>query len=416
MISSLAILAATSLSFQKSGELTIQPKGAVEARLGYMPVPIELSPKKPIQVKREPAYRATPKYGTITVGNGPKSVFVFAVDEPADADYKIYIDRNRDGDLTNDGDGAWNKKTEGSRAMYGVMDVTLRSSYGTKSRESSSSDYTLGLYRFVRGEPNPLLCYRESSRNGMVEIDGKNYKALLVENDADGVFNKKAADAEGASKTRPIWLRIDSIDEGKPVQVDARAPFMIGEKAYEATISVDGARISIKPTTKAVPELTPKRAPTKPLLKVGTPAPDFVSEKWEGGELKLSDYRGQVVILDFWATWCGPCMAAMPHIESIHKSVKDQGVTVLGLCVFDEKDAYSKWVPANKEKYTFQFAFDPGARDQAKSIAASKYNVSGIPTTYVIDKEGNVAAVIVGYDKDDKSLEESLKKLGVKVD
>lgn len=105
----------------------------------------------------------------------------------------------------------------------------------------------------------------------------------------------------------------------------------------------------------------------------------------------------------------------MPHIESVYKSVKDQGVTVLGICVWDDKDAYEKWMPANKEKYSFQFAFDTAARDNAKSIASAKYNVSGIPTTYIIDKNGNVADAIVGYEEKDRRVEEALKKLGVTV-
>jgi peroxiredoxin len=149
------------------------------------------------------------------------------------------------------------------------------------------------------------------------------------------------------------------------------------------------------------------------LLKVGTAAPEFRAEAWGGGTCQLSDFRGRVVVLDFWATWCGPCQRSMPHIEKVWQAVKNKNVVVLGVCVWDEKAAYEKWIPENKSKYTFSFAFDPAGRDSAKSIAGKLFQVSGIPTTYIIDKDGKVADAIVGYQDGDKRVEEALKKLGV---
>ncbi len=406
----LAVPAVFSSAFGQTSAMTLDPKGAVKARLGYFPVQLKLTDVKPSQIKNEPSYRDKPKYGIIHVGNGPKSEYVFALDEPKDADAKIYIDKNRNGDLTDDGDGAWNTKRTKGRLMYGVMDVTLRASYGNSKQETSSSDYTLGLYRFP--DLPSLITYRETSRAGRVRIDGKGHHAILVENDADGVYNKSTDAAKAASK--PIWLLVDTKDDGKFETVDARAPFKLDGKAYEAKVSADGFLVTISPTTKAVVDLTPKAAPTPPLLKAGTVAPKFVAEKWGGGDLKLADYQGKVVILDFWATWCGPCQKSMPHIEKVNKLVKGQDVIVLGVCVWDEKDAYKEWVPKNQDKYTFQFAFDPAGRG-ANSIAGKLFNVSGIPTTYIIDKNGNVADSIVGFDEGDTRLEEALKKLGIKL-
>lgn len=394
----------------QNGGLKLEPTGAVEARLGYFPVQIKVGPERPASVKKEPAYAATPKYGTIKVGNGPKSDYVIALDEPEGGTFKIYIDKNRNGDLTDDGDGAWSAKREGERPIYGTMSVTFRASYGNAKKETGSADCAIAFYRFVRTGENPLLCYRQSARTGEIAIEGVKHKVRLVENDADGVYNKKP----GAG--RPVWLQVDTKDDGSFASgsVDARAPFKLGDQAYEAKISDDGAKISIKKTNK--PVIEPKAPPPpKPLLKEGTVAPDFTAEKWGGGELKLSDYKGQIVILDFWATWCGPCMKSMPHVEKVYQAVKDQGVAVLGVCVWDDKKPYEAWIPANKDKYSFQFAFDPAGRDSSKSIAGSKFNVSGIPTTYIIDKEGKVAAAIVGYDDNDKRVEEALKKLGVSV-
>ena len=152
------------------------------------------------------------------------------------------------------------------------------------------------------------------------------------------------------------------------------------------------------------------------LLAVGTPAPDFTVTTSDGKTVHLSDYKGKTVILDFWATWCGPCQASMPHLERVYQQVKDKNVAVLAVCVWDQKDLYDKWVPMHIGKdYNFPVAFDPAGRGP-KSIAGNLYKVTGIPTQYVIDKDGKVAASGIGYDgDDDHRLEANLAKQGIDI-
>src|SRR5579862_9265888 len=145
------------------------------------------------------------------------------------------------------------------RAQYGVMDVPLRASYGTPTRETSSANYVLGIYRFT-GTPSPFM-YRQSARLGSVEIAGKIHKAVLVENDADGVFNKPVETEAQAAKTRPVWMKIDLNDDGKYASgiLDIRAPFKLGDATYEANLSDDGNRVRIAPTNKTALDLSPKQ-------------------------------------------------------------------------------------------------------------------------------------------------------------
>ena len=109
----------------------------------------------------------------------------------------------------------------------------------------------------------------------------------------------------------------------------------------------------------------------------------------------------------------------MKRLRVASKSTDSSGagtsVAVLGVCVWDDKKAYDKWVTDKKSTITFPTAFDPAGQDNDTSIATHLYGVSGIPTQYVIDKDGKVAAVNVGYEEGDGRLEVALNKLGVDI-
>ncbi|MEN1681267.1 MAG: redoxin domain-containing protein [Planctomycetota bacterium] len=125
-----------------------------------------------------------------------------------------------------------------------------------------------------------------------------------------------------------------------------------------------------------------------PLL--GLPAPDFELPTPTGETLALKDLRGKVVVLDFWATWCGPCMAAMPKLQALHEAQQDNGVIIIGVNQGDDADAV---IETLKDKgLTFRQVMDD---DQE---VGSAYRAAAIPQTVVIGPNGVVQAVHVGFD------------------
>ncbi len=147
------------------------------------------------------------------------------------------------------------------------------------------------------------------------------------------------------------------------------------------------------------------------LLADGIQAPDFTADDKNGRPVKLSDYKGKVVVLDFWATWCGPCQASLPHTTAIAKQYAAKGVTVLAVNVWDKPNAFQAWLPTHPQYAALHFAIDP-ATVQDKGIATGLYGVSGIPTQYVIGRNGRIVKSIVGYDAGSTSLEDALKAAG----
>jgi len=131
-------------------------------------------------------------------------------------------------------------------------------------------------------------------------------------------------------------------------------------------------------------------APQPPALavNVGDAAPDFKLTNLEGKEVTLASLKGKVVLLDFWATWCGPCKAAMPTIQKISEDYKGKDVVVLGVNTWEQKaDAAKEYIA--KKKYTY------GCLLKGDELAKA-YGISGIPTLVILGKDGKVASTEVG--------------------
>jgi peroxiredoxin len=133
-------------------------------------------------------------------------------------------------------------------------------------------------------------------------------------------------------------------------------------------------------------------------------APDFTLKSNGGENLRLSEHRGEVILLNFWASWCGPCRQEMPVLDSIHERYKELGFSVVGVNVDKES------VLADKMLKDIPVSF-PVLFDNLSSVSAS-YDVSAMPTTVLIDRDGNMRYIHMGYKPGvEQSYEQQIKEL-----
>ncbi len=117
--------------------------------------------------------------------------------------------------------------------------------------------------------------------------------------------------------------------------------------------------------------------------------PNITLPDLSGKQVSFSDFKGKVVILDFWATWCGPCVAEIPHFKTLYEKYHDRGLEIVGVSV-DVNAA--KVVPPFVEEHEIPYTILLGNAGLQR-----KFNLRGLPTTYVIDRKGRVVEKLLGY-------------------
>ena len=132
-----------------------------------------------------------------------------------------------------------------------------------------------------------------------------------------------------------------------------------------------------------------------PALGAKAPAPDFTLPAVGGKSLSLSQYKGQVVMINFWATWCGPCRQEMPLLDAMYKKYKGMGFTLIGVNVEPDPKAAEKFLQSLP--VSFPVAFD------ADSKVSKLYNVQGMPSTVIVDRKGNARVLHKGYRPGDEN-------------
>jgi thiol-disulfide isomerase/thioredoxin len=131
--------------------------------------------------------------------------------------------------------------------------------------------------------------------------------------------------------------------------------------------------------------------------QVGAPVPEIRVESLAGKEIGVSDYRGKVVLLDVWASWCGPCKQELPMLDDMAKRLRADGVEVLAVSIDQERANLVKFLKA-RPRWALTIAHDP------KGAIADRLAPEKMPTSYIIDREGIIRYVNSGFEPPDAAV------------
>ena len=160
-----------------------------------------------------------------------------------------------------------------------------------------------------------------------------------------------------------------------------RWPLFLAAVLSLGVLWILASRVPVAATTGGSPPPSPRE---------GFSAPDFTLETLNGEQISLSELRGKVVLVNFWASWCPPCRAEMPAIESVYRSYKGLGLEVLAVNTTNQDDVTAAAAFVQELGLSF-----PIPLDHAGAVSAS-YNLRGLPSSYFIDRQGIIRSVVVG--------------------
>ena len=245
-----------------------------------------------------------------------------------------------------------------------------------------------------------------------ISLDGAKVSTSPPATEDGRLFDRVGSTADGV--TRTFWIdrergTIDRVAYDFAEQLTARGAAQVKRASvtvrYAKTefggAQAESATFSFNPPADATPIVRAGQGGQQggemltgePSALEGKPAADFELKDVDGKTVKLSDVKGSVVVLDFWATWCPPCRAGLPHLAAASEKYKDKGVKVYAINQQEERETVTKFIA--EQKLTLVTLLDTDGE------VGRKYGVSGIPQTVVIGRDGKILKVFVGFDESD---------------
>jgi thiol-disulfide isomerase/thioredoxin len=171
-------------------------------------------------------------------------------------------------------------------------------------------------------------------------------------------------------------------------------------------------RLKLAATALALTAATALNLAAAPTLKVGDPAPKLQTGKWVQGEPVKAFEKGKAFIVEFWATWCPPCRASIPHLNEIYKKFKDKGLVVIGQdCWERDESLVVPFVKKMGDKMTYRVALDDKTSDKKGKMAQTWMEAAGrdgIPSAFLVDTNGKIAWIGHPMELKEETIEAAL--------
>lgn len=347
------------------------------------PVKIALTDKKPEGIKKEPNYRFKPLYGSLSLGDAKESQILLSLDAEENSSRPLlYADLEGDGDLTHAQPIRFTidpKSPEKSPVFNASLLATARYDYAGRGGKLASK-----LLFSLNGLE--LKVNTDYGRAGTLSVGSRNYKIALVDQKVDAKYNDYKHEETAEPK---LLLYIDRNGDGvfdpKREVYDVARPIKIaGQTLNVASIDTRGTRITFEGTLKK--RITPE------MLKPGTDIIDFEAELMDGRTVTFpDDYKGKLVMLQFWATWCPPCREELPGLLKAYREFSPQNFEILAISL--DRGGMKKSVNQFiiQAGMNWDHVYDGRYWD---AEIAKLFNIKAIPDAFLVDGDtGKIIAM-----------------------